>query len=99
MTLQNVAIVFGPTLLKPEMESANITAYMVFQNQIIEFILCEFEAIFHTWAPKKATPVVVQRIKDHGKLFVRIKKMSKEEIKKEKKKSAVILKISCSEPC
>ncbi|XP_053367368.1 rho GTPase-activating protein 12 isoform X4 [Clarias gariepinus] len=48
MTLQNVAIVFGPTLLKPEMESANITAYMVFQNQIIEFILSEFETIFHT---------------------------------------------------
>lgn len=47
MSLQNVAIVFGPTLLKPEMESANITAYMVFQNQIIEFILSEFEAIFH----------------------------------------------------
>ncbi|TSK14522.1 Rho GTPase-activating protein 27 [Bagarius yarrelli] len=47
MTLQNVAIVFGPTLLKPEMESANITAYMVFQNQIIEFILSEFETLFH----------------------------------------------------
>ncbi|KAF7705042.1 rho GTPase-activating protein 27 isoform X2 [Silurus meridionalis] len=47
MTLQNVAIVFGPTLLKPEIESANITAYMVFQNQIIEFILSEFETIFH----------------------------------------------------
>ncbi|GAA6073930.1 rho GTPase-activating protein 27, partial [Tachysurus ichikawai] len=47
MSLQNVAIVFGPTLLRPEMESANITAYMVFQNQIIEFILSEFEAIFH----------------------------------------------------
>ncbi|KAI5609749.1 rho GTPase-activating protein 27 isoform X2, partial [Silurus asotus] len=46
MTLQNVAIVFGPTLLKPELESANITAYMVFQNQIIEFILSEFETIF-----------------------------------------------------
>ncbi|XP_060795511.1 rho GTPase-activating protein 27 isoform X2 [Neoarius graeffei] len=47
MSLQNVAIVFGPTLLKPEMESGNITAYMVFQNQIIEFILSEFETIFH----------------------------------------------------
>uniref|UniRef100_A0A3B1K2Z8 Rho GTPase activating protein 27 n=1 Tax=Astyanax mexicanus TaxID=7994 RepID=A0A3B1K2Z8_ASTMX len=47
MTVQNVAIVFGPTLLKPEMESANITMYMVFQNQIIEFILNEFETIFH----------------------------------------------------
>ncbi|XP_066520206.1 rho GTPase-activating protein 27 isoform X2 [Hoplias malabaricus] len=47
MTVQNVAIVFGPTLLKPEVESANITMYMVFQNQIIEFILNEFETIFH----------------------------------------------------
>ncbi|XP_036429039.1 rho GTPase-activating protein 12 isoform X2 [Colossoma macropomum] len=47
MTVQNVAIVFGPTLLKPEMESSNITMYMVFQNQIIEFILNEFETIFH----------------------------------------------------
>lgn len=77
MTLQNVAIVFGPTLLKPEMESANITAYMVFQNQIIEFILSEFEAIFHMWTPKKDTPEVVQRIKGHGKLFDRIKKKKK----------------------
>ncbi|KAI4884517.1 hypothetical protein NFI96_020486 [Prochilodus magdalenae] len=47
MTVQNVAIVFGPTLLKPEVESSNITMYMVFQNQIIEFILNEFETIFH----------------------------------------------------
>ncbi|KAK1794339.1 hypothetical protein P4O66_011229, partial [Electrophorus voltai] len=47
MTVQNVAIVFGPTLLKPEVESANLTMYMVFQNQIIEFILNEFETIFH----------------------------------------------------
>ncbi|XP_017566079.1 rho GTPase-activating protein 12 isoform X2 [Pygocentrus nattereri] len=47
MTVQNVAIVFGPTLLKPEVESPNITMYMVFQNQIIEFILNEFETIFH----------------------------------------------------
>ncbi|XP_076844066.1 rho GTPase-activating protein 27 isoform X2 [Brachyhypopomus gauderio] len=47
MSVQNVAIVFGPTLLKPEVESANLTMYMVFQNQIIEFILNEFETIFH----------------------------------------------------
>ncbi|KAG7227703.1 hypothetical protein INR49_029465 [Caranx melampygus] len=43
MTVQNVAIVFGPTLLRPEMESANITMHMVFQNQIVEFILNEYE--------------------------------------------------------
>ncbi|XP_073722838.1 rho GTPase-activating protein 27 isoform X2 [Misgurnus anguillicaudatus] len=47
MTVQNVAIVFGPTLLKPEVETANITMYMVFQNQIVEFLLNEFESIFH----------------------------------------------------
>ncbi|XP_072229332.1 rho GTPase-activating protein 27 [Leuresthes tenuis] len=48
MTVQNVAIVFGPTLLRPEMESANITMHMVFQNQIVEFILNEYERIFHS---------------------------------------------------
>ncbi|KAK2820647.1 hypothetical protein Q5P01_023606 [Channa striata] len=46
MTVQNVAIVFGPTLLRPEMESANIAMHMVFQNQIVEFILNEYERIF-----------------------------------------------------
>ncbi|XP_034715868.1 rho GTPase-activating protein 27 isoform X2 [Etheostoma cragini] len=48
MTVQNVAIVFGPTLLRPEMESANIAMHMVFQNQILEFILNEYERIFHS---------------------------------------------------
>ncbi|XP_016368801.1 rho GTPase-activating protein 27 isoform X1 [Sinocyclocheilus rhinocerous] len=47
MSVQNVAIVFGPTLLKPEVETANIATYMVFQNQIVEFLLNEFESIFH----------------------------------------------------
>ncbi|KAG8008755.1 Rho GTPase-activating protein 27 [Nibea albiflora] len=48
MTVQNVAIVFGPTLLRPETESANITMHMVFQNQIVEFILNEYERIFYS---------------------------------------------------
>lgn len=48
MTVQNVAIVFGPTLLRPEMESSNITMHMVFQNQIVEFILNEYERIFYS---------------------------------------------------
>ncbi|XP_076154016.1 rho GTPase-activating protein 27 isoform X3 [Alosa pseudoharengus] len=48
MSVQNVAIVFGPTLLKPEMESANITMFMVFQNQIVEFVLNEFETLFYS---------------------------------------------------
>ncbi|XP_074475230.1 rho GTPase-activating protein 15 isoform X5 [Sebastes fasciatus] len=48
MTVQNVAIVFGPTLLRPEMESSNITMHMVFQNQIVEFILNEYERLFYS---------------------------------------------------
>ncbi|KAJ8264611.1 hypothetical protein GJAV_G00151270 [Gymnothorax javanicus] len=47
MSVQNVAIVFGPTLLRPETESSNLTMHMVFQNQIVEFILNEYERIFH----------------------------------------------------
>ena len=46
MTVQNVAIVFGPTLLRPETESSNIAMHMVFQNQIVEFILNEYGHIF-----------------------------------------------------
>ncbi|XP_012727158.2 rho GTPase-activating protein 27 isoform X1 [Fundulus heteroclitus] len=46
MTVQNVAIVFGPTLLRPETETANITMHMVFQNQIVELILNEYTYIF-----------------------------------------------------
>ncbi|XP_026171478.1 rho GTPase-activating protein 12 [Mastacembelus armatus] len=46
MTVQNVAIVFGPTLLRPEMESSNIAVHMVCQNQIVEFILNHYERIF-----------------------------------------------------
>uniref|UniRef100_A0A4W5KRN2 Rho-GAP domain-containing protein n=1 Tax=Hucho hucho TaxID=62062 RepID=A0A4W5KRN2_9TELE len=48
MTVQNVAIVFGPTLLRPEMESANIAMHMVFQNQIVELVLNEYEFIFYS---------------------------------------------------
>ncbi|XP_053709905.1 rho GTPase-activating protein 15 isoform X4 [Synchiropus splendidus] len=46
MTTQNVAIVFGPTLLRPEMEASNITMHMVYQNQIVELILNEYDHIF-----------------------------------------------------
>ncbi|XP_039609771.1 rho GTPase-activating protein 12b isoform X2 [Polypterus senegalus] len=46
MTTQSVAIVFGPTLLRPEKETANIAIHMVYQNQIVELILLEFESIF-----------------------------------------------------
>uniref|UniRef100_A0A672S1R4 Rho GTPase-activating protein 12-like n=1 Tax=Sinocyclocheilus grahami TaxID=75366 RepID=A0A672S1R4_SINGR len=46
MTTQSVAIVFGPTLLRPEVETANMALHMIYQNQIVELILMEYETIF-----------------------------------------------------
>ncbi|XP_053739583.1 rho GTPase-activating protein 12-like isoform X5 [Synchiropus splendidus] len=46
MTYQSVAIVFGPTLLRPETETLNMAIHMVYQNQIVELILLEYENIF-----------------------------------------------------
>lgn len=46
MTTQSVAIVFGPTLLRPETETMNMAVHMVYQNQIVELILLEYENIF-----------------------------------------------------
>ena len=46
MTTQSVAIVFGPTLLRPEIETWNMAVHMVYQNQIVELILLEYEGIF-----------------------------------------------------
>ncbi|XP_077475132.1 rho GTPase-activating protein 27 isoform X1 [Stigmatopora argus] len=46
MSVQSVAIVFGPTLLRPQCESANMTIHMVFQSQIVELVLNEFQTVF-----------------------------------------------------
>ncbi|XP_044076386.1 rho GTPase-activating protein 12-like isoform X2 [Siniperca chuatsi] len=46
MTTQSVAIVFGPTLLRPETETLNMAIHMIYQNQIVELILLEYENIF-----------------------------------------------------
>ncbi|XP_056277320.1 rho GTPase-activating protein 12-like isoform X7 [Pseudoliparis swirei] len=46
MTTQSVAIVFGPTLLRPETETWNIAVHMVYQNQIVELILLEYDNVF-----------------------------------------------------
>lgn len=45
MSVQSLAIVFGPTLLRPQVES-NMTVHMVFQSQIVELLLNEFSAAF-----------------------------------------------------
>uniref|UniRef100_A0A8C9YJY1 Rho GTPase activating protein 27, like n=1 Tax=Sander lucioperca TaxID=283035 RepID=A0A8C9YJY1_SANLU len=46
MSVQSVAIVFGPTLLRPQTESANMTVHMVFQSQIVELMLNEYHTVF-----------------------------------------------------
>lgn len=46
MSTQGISIVFGPTLMWPEFESGNMEVNMVYQHQIVEFILIECLEIF-----------------------------------------------------
>ncbi|KAM9391893.1 rho GTPase-activating protein 27 isoform 2-T2 [Pholidichthys leucotaenia] len=46
MSVHSLAIVFGPTLLRPQIESPNMTVHMMFQSQIVELMLYEFQNIF-----------------------------------------------------
>ncbi|XP_060724156.1 rho GTPase-activating protein 15 isoform X1 [Tachysurus vachellii] len=46
MTMQNIGIVFGPTLMRPQNDCANMAFNMVYQNQAVELILSEFNQIF-----------------------------------------------------
>uniref|UniRef100_F6YAG6 Rho-GAP domain-containing protein n=1 Tax=Ciona intestinalis TaxID=7719 RepID=F6YAG6_CIOIN len=55
MQIQNIAIVFGPTLLlkppedsqsRPDSGGSSMAIYMAFQNQIIDYMLSGFESIF-----------------------------------------------------
>ncbi|KAM6042232.1 rho GTPase-activating protein 27 isoform 2-T2 [Chlamydotis macqueenii] len=46
MSVQSVAIVFGPTLLRPASEEGNMAMHMVFQNQVVEHILNQYGCIF-----------------------------------------------------
>ncbi|XP_029990026.1 rho GTPase-activating protein 15 isoform X3 [Sphaeramia orbicularis] len=48
MTTQNIGIVFGPTLMRPERDNGNMAVNMVYQNQAVELILSEYEHIFGT---------------------------------------------------
>lgn len=48
MTTQNIGIVFGPTLMRPERDNGNMAVNMVYQNQAVELILTEFDHIFGT---------------------------------------------------
>ncbi|NWU93289.1 RHG27 protein, partial [Upupa epops] len=46
MSVQSIAIVFGPTLLRPAHEEGNMAMHMVFQNQVVEHILTQYSYIF-----------------------------------------------------
>ncbi|KAJ8336635.1 hypothetical protein SKAU_G00378550 [Synaphobranchus kaupii] len=46
MTAQSLAIVFGPTLLRPEVESMSMAVHMMYQNHLVEHVLLEYENIF-----------------------------------------------------
>lgn len=46
MTAHALAIVFGPTLIWPELQSNNMTTNMVYQSRIVEFILLEYRNVF-----------------------------------------------------
>ncbi|KAJ8272480.1 hypothetical protein GJAV_G00089590 [Gymnothorax javanicus] len=46
MTTQSVAIVFGPTLLRPEVESFSMAVNLTYQNHLVELVLLEYESIF-----------------------------------------------------
>ena len=46
MQVQNVAIVFGPTLMWPEVEKGNVAVSMVYQNKVVECILMNYSSFF-----------------------------------------------------
>lgn len=46
MHIPNLAIVFGPTLMWPETESANMAIDLMQQNMVIEALLVDFDTIF-----------------------------------------------------
>uniref|UniRef100_A0A1A8CMF3 Rho GTPase-activating protein 15 n=2 Tax=Nothobranchius kadleci TaxID=1051664 RepID=A0A1A8CMF3_NOTKA len=47
MSTQGISIVFGPTLMWPELDAGNMAVNMVYQNQIVEFILINSQEIFN----------------------------------------------------
>ncbi|GAB1603431.1 rho GTPase-activating protein 12-like isoform X1 [Argonauta hians] len=46
MLIQNVAIVFGPTLMWPERETHSLAISVTYQSQIVQFLLQNYSSIF-----------------------------------------------------
>ena len=46
MQAHQLAIVFGPTLIWPQVQSNNLATSMVYQSRIVEYVLMEYKNIF-----------------------------------------------------
>ncbi|KAL4222273.1 Rho GTPase-activating protein 27 [Mactra antiquata] len=46
MTAHTLAIVFGPTLIWPEVQHQNLATSMVYQSRIVEYVLHEYKNLF-----------------------------------------------------
>lgn len=46
MSTQSFGIVFGPTLMWPERDGGNMAVNLVYQNQVVEFVLSHSPDIF-----------------------------------------------------
>ena len=46
MQVQNLAIVFGPTLMWSDVSTMNVAVSMCYQGQVVEFILQEYGQLF-----------------------------------------------------
>lgn len=46
MSTQSFGIVFGPTLMWPELDGGNMAVNLVYQSQVVEFLLSESPRIF-----------------------------------------------------
>ena len=46
MQTQNVAIVFGPTLMWTEGDAANMAIQSIYQGKVVEYVLLEFDKLF-----------------------------------------------------
>lgn len=46
MQLQNIAIVFGPTVMRPQVETMSMAIEMVHQSSAVEQFLREYDSLF-----------------------------------------------------
>lgn len=62
MTVSNLGVCFGPTLLRPEEETVASIMDLKFYNVVVEILITHFDRIFNT-EPEKSQPMVDEREK------------------------------------